>query len=69
MRESAETKLLEMVLPESKVLDKLNAVSTAKRLATMVSSSVPADRPMLSDRLDYRSYMILTLGKEKRYSS
>ncbi|KAF7977647.1 hypothetical protein HWV62_3068 [Athelia sp. TMB] len=32
-----KTKLLEIVLPESKVLEKLNVVSTAKRLATMVS--------------------------------
>lgn len=30
-------KLEEMVLPEQKVLEKLNAVSTAKRLANMVS--------------------------------
>lgn len=31
-----ETKLTEMTLPEQKVLDKLNIVSTAKRLANMV---------------------------------
>lgn len=35
----ADTKLSEMVLPEEQVLEKLNAVSTAKRLANMVSSS------------------------------
>lgn len=32
-----ETKLVEMTLPEDKVLEKLNAVATAKRLANMVS--------------------------------
>ena len=32
-----ETKLTEMTLPEEKVLEKLNAVSTAKRVANMVS--------------------------------
>lgn len=32
---SVETKLTEMELPESKVLESLNAVSTAKRLANM----------------------------------
>jgi ATP-dependent RNA helicase DDX49/DBP8 len=31
-----DTKLEEMSIPESKVLEKLNAVSTAKRLANMV---------------------------------
>jgi ATP-dependent RNA helicase DDX49/DBP8 len=31
-----DTKLTEMTLPENKVLEKLNAVSTAKRLANMV---------------------------------
>jgi len=31
-----DTKLSEMVLPEEQVLEKLNAVSTAKRLANMV---------------------------------
>jgi hypothetical protein len=31
-----ETKLEEMDLPEDKVLERLNAVSTAKRLANMV---------------------------------
>jgi len=35
--ESLDTRLEEMVLPESKVLEKLNTVSTAKRLANMVS--------------------------------
>jgi len=34
--EPADTKLSEMVLPEEQVLEKLNAVSTAKRLANMV---------------------------------
>ena len=33
---AAGTKLTEMELPEAKVLEKLNAVSTAKRLANMV---------------------------------
>lgn len=33
-----ETTLSEMDLPESKVLEKLNVVSTAKRLANMVSA-------------------------------
>ena len=32
----ADTKLSEMSLPEEQVLEKLNAVSTAKRLANMV---------------------------------
>jgi ATP-dependent RNA helicase DDX49/DBP8 len=32
----SETKLVEMNLPESKVLERLNATSTAKRLANMV---------------------------------
>ena len=31
-----ETQLVELTLPEDKVLEKLNAVSTAKRLANMV---------------------------------
>jgi len=34
--ESLDTRLEEMVLPESEVLEKLNIVSTAKRLANMV---------------------------------
>lgn len=34
----ADTKLSEMVLPEEQVLERLNAVSTAKRLANMVRS-------------------------------
>jgi hypothetical protein len=33
-----ETQLDEMTLSEEKVLEKLNAVSTAKRLANMVSA-------------------------------
>ena len=37
INEFADTKLSEMVLPEEQVLGKLNAVSTAKRLANMVS--------------------------------
>lgn len=36
INEPADTKLSEMVLPEEQVLEKLNAVSTAKRLANMV---------------------------------
>jgi len=35
IEERINTKLAELVLPESKVLEKLNVVSTAKRLATM----------------------------------
>lgn len=35
-----ETKLTEMMLPEEKVLDKLNIVSTAKRLANMVRALI-----------------------------
>lgn len=35
-----ETKLTEMTLPEQKVLDKLNIVSTAKRLANMVRALI-----------------------------
>jgi len=34
---SSETKLSELAMPEGKVLEKLNAVATAKRLANMVS--------------------------------
>ncbi|CAL1701049.1 unnamed protein product [Somion occarium] len=37
VEERIKTKLTEMTLSESKVLEKLNAVSTAKRLANMVS--------------------------------
>jgi ATP-dependent RNA helicase DDX49/DBP8 len=33
---TVDTKLTEMTLSEGKVLEKLNAVSTAKRLANMV---------------------------------
>ena len=36
VEERIRTKLTEMALPEEKVLEKLNAVSTAKRLANMV---------------------------------
>lgn len=36
IHEPTDTKLSEMVLPEEQVLEKLNAVSTAKRLANMV---------------------------------
>jgi hypothetical protein len=35
-----ETKLEEMELPEQKVLEHLNAVSTAKRLANMVRNKL-----------------------------
>ncbi len=42
-----ETKLTEMTLKEEKVLEKLNLVSTAKRLANMVS---------LRDQLSIRMY-------------
>ena len=42
----ADTKLLEMELSEEQVLEKLNAVSTAKRLANMVRSvSIPQINP------------------------
>jgi hypothetical protein len=37
------TRLLEMELPEDKILEKLNKVSTAKRQAYMVSESLPGD--------------------------
>lgn len=38
-----------MSLPESKVLEKLNAVSTAKRLANMVSSHAWSEPLQASD--------------------
>ena len=41
-------KLTEMVLPEEKVLEKLNAVSTAKRLANMVRSLYRIRSPPLT---------------------
>lgn len=40
---SVATQLVEMELPEDKVLDKLNKVSTAKRQAYMVSELLPDD--------------------------
>lgn len=36
---SVDMQLNEMNVPEARVLEKLNAVSTAKRLANMVSTS------------------------------
>ena len=36
-----DIKLTEMDMPEAKVLDHLNAVSTAKRLANMVNRPFP----------------------------
>lgn len=45
IEERIRTKLTEMTLPEGKVLEKLNAVSTAKRLANMVGvATVQLDR-------------------------
>ena len=37
---TTETKLVEMILPESKMLEKLNTVSTAKRVANIVSDDI-----------------------------
>ena len=39
--DSTDTKLTEMDMPETKVLNHLNAVSTAKRLANMVCRPFP----------------------------
>ncbi len=40
---SIATRLVEMELPEDKVLEKLNKVSTAKRQAHMVSKPLPGE--------------------------
>lgn len=61
-----ETKLTELSLSEEKVLEKLNSVSTAKRLANMVPSSV-SPLPFTNTHLDDRNCMIPISANEKRY--
>jgi ATP-dependent RNA helicase DDX49/DBP8 len=58
---SAATRLVEMELPEDKVLERLNKVSTAKRQAYMVSEPRIYD----SNGFDvaYRSYTTRSLGR------
>lgn len=63
-----DTKLVEMTLPESKVLEKLNAVSTAKRLANMVSRDERAHISGGSSDVISRNCTTRTLGSEKRCS-
>lgn len=61
-----DTKLTEMTLPEEKVLEKLNAVSTAKRLANMVGVMFANVALFMSFTLVNRSYMTLILEKGRR---
>jgi len=53
-------------MPENKVLEKLNAVSTAKRLANMVRVKDKISHCLFLT-LAPRNYMIQTLAKEKKY--
>ena len=63
-----ETQLEEMNLPEDKVLDKLNAVSTAKRLANMVGAYLIVVVGGDSWRGRCRNCMIRTLASARRYT-
>lgn len=61
------TRLVEMDLPEDKVLEKLNKVSTAKRQAYMVSiKQRTGSYSMWNLILLHRSYSTQSLGKGKR---
>lgn len=74
----AETKLTEMVLPEGKVLEQLNAVSTAKRLANMVRHPSFSEPVLRTDVLlsvferapltNYRSSTTPTSGSARRFT-
>jgi hypothetical protein len=57
------TRLVEMDLPEDKVLEKLNKVSTAKRQAYMVSKQRTGNFILI---LLHRSSSTQSLGKGKR---
>jgi hypothetical protein len=61
-----ETELTELVLPEAKVLEDLNKVSTAKRVAAMVSAILRAFLFALvlsfSIRLSFHSLVLLRLN-------
>ena len=58
------TRLVEMDLPEDKVLEKLNKVSTAKRQAYMVSKQRIGS--YIDAKIFHRSYSTQSLGKGKR---
>jgi ATP-dependent RNA helicase DDX49/DBP8 len=59
------TQLMEMELPEDKVLEKLNKVSTAKRQAYMVSEE-PRDGDSRDPDVPFRNCTTRTLGRGKR---
>ena len=58
------TRLVELDLPEDKVLEKLNKVSTAKRQAYMVSKQRTGS--YIEPNMPHRSYSTQSLGKGKR---
>ena len=60
------TRLVELDLPEDKVLEKLNKVSTAKRQAYMVSKQRTGDHHIENLILLHRSYSTQSLDKGKR---
>jgi hypothetical protein len=60
------TKLTELSLPEEKVLEGLNAVSTAKRIANMVNGFLLKVLLFVIDSV-CRSYTIRTLENAKRF--
>lgn len=63
----SDTRLEEMEMPEDRVLEKLNTVSTAKRLANMVCKFCPnKSKALLRDA--FRNSVILILENEKRFT-
>jgi ATP-dependent RNA helicase DDX49/DBP8 len=61
----SDTRLQEMEMAEDRVLEKLNTVSTAKRLANMVRNSVTKSTTLL--RMPSRNSVILILESGRRF--
>ena len=63
----SDTKLEEMTLPEERVLEKLSAVSTAKRLANMVRHQEFPVRTDIPSRIFHRNSTTPSLARGKRF--
>ena len=63
----SDTRLEEMQMPEDRVLEKLNTVSTAKRLANMVCNFC-ANKSTALLRSPFRNSVILILESERRFT-
>lgn len=64
----SDTRLEEMQMPEDRVLERLNTVSTAKRLANMVCNFVLRSKSTALLRSPFRNSLILILESERRFT-